>query len=209
MPQPQPQWKDTEAFVPPPSLLFPVKRAPRSLPADKCLPPDTPLTDTQVQNLGKREAVGHALAHKKSGRGGGGGAGGGGAARQPSPAMALLAQQRRSTALSPAARALATKLRGGATPLGRPGTGGAGGSARDEGLRASYRSHAAGTRGGGVGSRPGSSRPTSRMATPLAAAAARSGSGAYCGGAAAEAAAGTTTTAPAAGGSLTDDLLKL
>ncbi|KAG1677253.1 hypothetical protein FOA52_013452 [Chlamydomonas sp. UWO 241] len=114
----------------------------------------------QVQELGKRELVGHTLAHKKSTAGGGRGSGASAVhGHKRGAGLALLAQHRRgpSPALSPAARALASKLQGGSTPLARAAAGG-----RDEGLRASYR---AGTPSATPGA--GGSRLASRGATPL------------------------------------------
>jgi hypothetical protein len=113
----------------------------------------------QGWSLFGREKVLHRLAHSKS------------AARQrkPSPALALLQQHNargKTPALSPAARALATKLKGGGTPKIL--------DQKDVGLRASYSRGPAGA-GGAAGATPltGGGRPasagrpgSSRAATP-------------------------------------------
>lgn len=161
------------------------------------LPPGAGTGPFQVQALGAREAALHKLAHSKAGAG----------LRRPSPALALLQQHKqgqgraRTPLLSPAARALASRLKGGAgTPLV--------GSERDEGLRASYCKTAASTPllpGGGSGSRP-ASRASTPLQVPRSAAA----------GVSSKASVATSTTGrsadallPAQGESITDDLLKL
>ena len=129
----------------------------------------------------------HKIAHR--------GSAAGGSARKSSPALAMLQSQSRSKTpmMSPAARALATKLKG---------VGGAGGSTtseRDDVLRASYRA-TAGVGGGGstpLAGRSGS-RPASRASTPMLGA----GSGVK----------GLTSASISdilAGKGITDDLLKL
>mmetsp|Transcript_18021 Transcript_18021/g.38736 ORF Transcript_18021/g.38736 Transcript_18021/m.38736 type:complete len:521 (-) Transcript_18021:634-2196(-) len=145
--------------------------------------------DFQVQDLGNREKVLHKLAHSKSG-----------GLRKPSPALTLLQQQQRRNStpmLSPAARALATKLKGGSTPIAID---------HDRALRASYAKGTGKAQAGGERSTPlTGSRPASRAGTPLISAGGRPAAGPS----------GTSTEGQAVGTgaskpfSITDDLLKL
>ena len=126
----------------------------------------------------------HQIAHK-SGLLRGKGVGGPGSRNSPSPALAALRQQQRTPGglLSPAAQALATKLKGGARGSRVGGTDGAGGtgkpgSDRDASLRASYsQQQQQGTRGASVtpGGSGGMHKSSTPCGTPSRAAAGASG----------------------------------